>query len=207
MTFKFPKFWEFARNYLLDTFSDSLVDVTSTPIANPTAAIILGRTWDLPGILKRAFYELLRAQPDAPNSHPSDDGNEVAAHRLQGLEVDDIIRLSDTQKHLTAAWLTVLSLVTDKCPTKTPCAAARPTGGWSAIVGEDLVLQKFQYDPICGLDVLIRVDWTGSPAFCTQCAAARKAWLIKKKKQIWDNLDQWLSIPVIDEDQEDEGTN
>ncbi|KAJ7737819.1 hypothetical protein DFH07DRAFT_841914 [Mycena maculata] len=205
-TFKFLNYLEFTRQYLLDLFSEDLEDLTTTVFANPTDAIVLGRTWNLPGILKRAFYELLRAQPAAPSDADADEGAvpKDVVHRLRGLDLDDLIRLSDTQKFLTAAWLSVLSPAAekDKCPAKTPCGATRLTGGWSAIVGKDMLLQKFQYDPICGLNFLIEVQWATKHSFCDHCAAARKIALMKKRKEIWMDLDEWLDIPV-DEEEED----
>ncbi|KAJ7500217.1 hypothetical protein B0H11DRAFT_802666 [Mycena galericulata] len=190
-TFKFPKFVEFARQYLLNTFSDRLEDVTPQPIANPVAAIILGRAWKLPGILKRGFYELLRAPPEAsiPDLSDDEDGAPREVYLRRGLDVDDLIRILDTQKHLAAAWQSVLlSDVDHNCPSMTPCAPGRPTGGWTS-------LREYHCDPICGLNVLV----SARSGFCDQCVTARNAWLVGKKSEIWDDLDSWLNIPANDE--------
>ncbi|KAJ6576981.1 hypothetical protein DFH09DRAFT_1450608 [Mycena vulgaris] len=196
--FKFSKFLAFTRQYLLEMFSDDLRYLDFKTVPNPTAAVILGRQFNLPGILKRVFYELIRAQPEKPADWDGDDDT-APVHSLQGLDAVDLIRLMDAQKRIAAAWLTVLSPVGEKCPASNPCAAARRYVSWTVLIGGDQLLQKVKYDPICGLDALLWVQWVGH-GFCERCVATRKASFVAKKNEIWDNLDDWLNIRVEEDE-------
>ncbi|KAJ7036880.1 hypothetical protein C8F04DRAFT_1093726 [Mycena alexandri] len=197
-TFKFNKFVEFTRKYFLETFSEDLDKVDATLIPYAAAAVTLGRKWNIPGILKRAFYELLRAPPATTTANDEEaPGVPAVGDRLKGLEPADLTLLADAQKHLTAAWMTVfLRPDGTVCPAKTPCSATKRNGGWTAIAGKGKILQKFLLDPICGLDALTEVKWDEAHGFCGKCAAARNASFLKRKAQIWEDMDVWFRIPV-----------
>ncbi|KAJ7455120.1 hypothetical protein FB451DRAFT_1099431 [Mycena latifolia] len=199
-SFKFAKFLAFTRQYLLEMFSENLGHLDARVVPNPTAAIILGREWNLPRILKRAFYELIRTPPHDPTYLDGEDDT-AFAHHLQGLDVQDVIRLTDAQKHLTAAWLAALSPSGPPCPCMPSCAAAKRSGitNGAVLLGRDQLLQKFQYDPIRGLEALRGVRWIRTYAFCEACAGTRNASLRAKKEELWSDMDRWLDIPVDDE--------
>ncbi|KAJ6467517.1 hypothetical protein C8R47DRAFT_1056120 [Mycena vitilis] len=202
-TYKFHKFVQFTRQYLLDAFSDDLGAPMNAPIPNAVAAVVLGRTWKLPGILKRAFYELLRSQPEtAPR--PDDDEIHEGENPLEALEMADIIRLSDAQKHLTMMWLTVLPppLTASTCSAKPPCPATRYSGAWTTKISE--VVQGYRLDPLSGLDSLLAVHWTSVHGFCKSCARKQMLSFKTKKEEIWDGLDTWFAIPVDEEDDDEE---
>ncbi|KAJ7812715.1 hypothetical protein B0H14DRAFT_1451894 [Mycena olivaceomarginata] len=198
-TFKFHKFRQYTSRYLLEWFSDDVDELSSSVLPQPAAAVLLGRTWNLPGILKRAFYELLRTKPDEPPTR--DDETVNMSNRLQGWEMADITRLGEAQKHLTAAWLSVLTIATsDTC--KTPCPASKRTASSTAAIAE--VVLKYQLDPICGLDALMAGNWAPIHG-CKVCGIKRKSSFAKKKVQIWEDMDVWLAIPVEDEEEEEDG--
>ncbi|KAJ7096982.1 hypothetical protein C8R43DRAFT_853615, partial [Mycena crocata] len=194
--FKFEKFEKFTKKYLLDMFSNRLEDLTVDSVAYSATAVDLGRTWNLPGIIKRAMYELVRAPPEAPPpSNSSSDGDNDTSSPLESLEANDVIRLLNTQKHLSAEWLSVLTV--ERCPAKPHCTASNRSAGWSAIVGgkdRTNILHKFRYDPICGLDALIAVNWISTCSFCEACAGARRKALREKQVEIWRDLDRWFEI-------------
>ncbi|KAJ7735506.1 hypothetical protein B0H16DRAFT_1467130 [Mycena metata] len=197
-TFKFTKFFDFAHKYLLETFPDDLDKVDVTVIPHAAAAVTLGRKWNIPDILKHAFYELLRAPPATT---PTDDELTPGApvdERTKCLELADLALLSDAQKHLTAAWM-ALFLRPDgtTCPGKTPCSATKRSGGWTAIAGKGKVLQRSLQDPICHrLDALMEVKWDETYGSCEKCATAGNASFLSKKAQIWEDISVWFEIPV-----------
>ncbi|KAJ7852781.1 hypothetical protein B0H14DRAFT_2580721 [Mycena olivaceomarginata] len=178
---------------LLSAMEDAIV------LPQPAAAVLLGRTWNLPGILKRAFYELLRTKPDEPPTR--DDETVNMSNRLEGWEMADITRLGEAQKHLTAAWLSVLTIATsDTC--KMPCPASRRTASSTAAIAE--VVLKHQLDPICSLDALMAGNWASIHG-CKVCGMKQKSSFAKNKVQIWEDMDVWLAIPVEDEEEEEDG--
>ncbi|KAF8206918.1 hypothetical protein K438DRAFT_1533384, partial [Mycena galopus ATCC 62051] len=190
-TFKFHKFKEFASQSLLDWFSSNVGELNAGKVPYPAAAVVLGREWNLPGILKRAFYELLRTPPAEPTNE--DDKLPNGANRLDGWVVDDIIRLGETQKQLTTMWLTLLTPApaAETCPGKTPCLAFNRTAGWRVIAE---ILQQYRFDPICGLNALTTVKWARSHGFCQTCALNQTRSFEQKKTHIWEQLDVWLNI-------------
>ncbi|KAJ7082407.1 hypothetical protein B0H15DRAFT_852865 [Mycena belliarum] len=202
-TFKFSKFQAFARTYLLGQFSADIGNLTAIPVPNPTAAILLGRKWNLPGILKRAFYELLRSAPHDPDDEEEDEHGTAPAHRLEGLAVSDVIRLADAQKHLAAAWLAILpsGAQADGCPAKATCGAQKHGVRWAVLGGRDDLLQTFQRDPLRGIDALCKVRWAKMYGFCTTCAEEQKAALAARKEELWDEMDRWFAIPVESDDE------
>ncbi|KAF7335755.1 hypothetical protein MVEN_02231200 [Mycena venus] len=185
-TYKFHKFTQFARQYLLDLFSNDVNKLNRAAVPNPALAVHLGREWNLAGILKRAFYELIRAQPAGPRNGDDDGDDEIP----------------ETQKHLTTAWLSVFppAVTPERCPERKPCAATTRNGGWTAIVE---TLDKYQLDPICGLDALIAVKWVSDHGLCKKCTNSRKIFFVRKKLQLWRDMDTWLDIVVEEDDEED----
>lgn len=196
--FIFPKFYAFARKHLLVEFARDITKFRSTPIPNASAAVNLGRSWSLPGILKRAFYELARAEPEDLDDDRDGEGGLDSC--LLDLEPADIIRLASAQKRLAAAWISVFTppALHDQCPGRHPCPATRSAGVWPALTEQ--LLRKYQYDPICGLDALIAVRWKSVHGFCDKCASAQKRMFMGKKMQIWEDMDGWFNVPANDED-------
>lgn len=192
-TYKFHKFVLFTRDQcLLNWFSGDLDRLTPTLVANPASAVVLGRTWNLPQILKRAFYELLRSPCNSRER--KEDGTVNEANPLNGLDTADIIRLADSQKRLNGVWLTILPSGPpnpDICASKPPCVATRR--GTEVLVITEM-LQRFHLDVLCGLHTLMAVDWV-MYGFCMVCAQKQTILLASKRQQIWDDLDVWLDIP------------
>ncbi|KAJ6467518.1 hypothetical protein C8R47DRAFT_1201126 [Mycena vitilis] len=192
-TFKFHKFVQFTKQTLLQWYSDDLNTLNWTPVENPAAAVILGRTWDLPALLKRAFYELLRSQPEEP-PNPNDHGptNVDALHELKA---DDLVRLAQAQKRLAAAGLAIFpsASATDNCLARPPCAAIKAR---TTILQ---VLCDFRLDILCGLLALMGFNWA-TRGYCPSCAAKLVASFAEKRIHIWEDLDVWFDISIEDEE-------
>ncbi|KAJ6468244.1 hypothetical protein C8R45DRAFT_1170414 [Mycena sanguinolenta] len=196
-TFKFQKFKEYAQQYLLDLFSNDALKLDTTTVPHPAAAVVLGRDWNLPGILLRAFYELLRTQP-AQTINRNDD-EILEPEYLPGWDVADVIRLGETHKQVMTMWLTVLSpSPPGLCPAKTPCPATTQNAGLTTIAQ---VLQNYPLDPLCGLDALVAVDWESNHRFCQSCAQKRKKSFTFLKIKLWNRMRVWLEIPAREGDE------
>lgn len=186
-TFGFPKFADFARQFLAEEFPQNLHTVSTTPVHHSVAAAVLGRKYHFPQILKRAFYEIARSPP------PDDDT--PATISLNDLDPEDLILLANAQKHLSAAWLAVLSLSTLVCTSRPKCPSGTNNPVWAAVSADDgLLLHKYQNDPICGLSELIAVEWDSVHKFCDKCTAAKRKALLSHKWQIWMDMDEWFNI-------------
>ncbi|KAJ6566820.1 hypothetical protein B0H19DRAFT_1138646 [Mycena capillaripes] len=126
------------------------------------------------------------------------------ANPLEGLDTSDIIRLSDAQKRLNVVWLTMLSpsalFSEDTCPAETPCGASKRGVAWLRMVE---ALRRYHFDPLCGLGALMTTNWT-LYGFCLVCAQKQTKSLASKRQQIWEDLDDWLKIPVGEEKDDEE---
>ncbi|KAJ6468245.1 hypothetical protein C8R45DRAFT_1018022, partial [Mycena sanguinolenta] len=198
-TFKFHKFKKFAKQSLLDMFSSDLNYIGSTVVPSPAAAVLLGRDWNLPGILKRAFYEILRTQPADSVSNGNDDGTESEANPLEEWGAADIIRLGETQKRFMNEWLTLLTPFISPATCKVKPACSTRSAGRKVIAE---VLGKYRLDPICGLNALIMKNWVKAHDFCKVCEVDQSKSFLDKRTHLWEDMDIWLGIPE-DDDEED----
>ncbi|KAK7055691.1 hypothetical protein R3P38DRAFT_2848556 [Favolaschia claudopus] len=196
---KFPKFEAFATDELLRLFSDDLEGVTTNPVPHPEEAVELGCGWNVPRILKRAFYEILRTAPASP-----DEGDDEASNNgqtdpewLDGWDKRDILRLSEAQKHIAVAWFSVLvdPKLSASCHIK-DCGSSR-RGATMKLIGD--TMQKYPLDPICGLKALNDVRWSSHQSFCKSCATRQRKLFTDKRSQIWNDLDIWFDIPDEEE--------
>ncbi|KAJ7352175.1 hypothetical protein DFH08DRAFT_934656 [Mycena albidolilacea] len=191
-TFKFHKFRQYTSRYLLEWFSDDVDELSSSVLPQPAAAVLLGRTWNLPGILKRAFYELLRTKPDEPPTR--DDETVNMSNRLEGWEMVDITRLGEAQKHLTAAWLSVLTTANSDTVEANRKLDSSHCRGRAQISARSNLRPRCPNGGELGIDPRLQGLWY-----------QQKSSFAKKKVQIWEDMDVWLAIPVEDEEEEKGG--
>nr|GAT60872.1 predicted protein [Mycena chlorophos] len=201
-------FEQYAQKYIENIYSDDLADLGSDTVPNPVAAIVLGRKWGLPRILKRAFYELLRSttiaelllgQPGNPEESDMDD--ESPSQETDRLPRRDVICLLEAQKRLSVAWMAVLA----DCPLDCSCMTrAFMRKAWLSIVQEIVVVPSRQDDEaypaaldiFLGLDKLVAAMGTSEKRnkFCCSCISKRRAAFQKTKEGLWESLDEWLDI-------------
>ncbi|KAF7327567.1 hypothetical protein MKEN_00335700 [Mycena kentingensis (nom. inval.)] len=216
----FRRFEDYAAEVINDLFSDKLENLTSSPAPNPIDAILLAREWNIPHILKRAFYELLRAPTVAdfeeldPDSESPDttlvQDKLVESTGLGRLGTDDLVRLVDVQKRLSAAWTSALWNVSLDCTVVgVPCSQGHSGARrmWWQIV-DDVVVQpaaqrdgrhKDALDVFLGFDKLVDAMGSSGPdasrkKFCQGCIKKRRALFEDKKKKLWEGMDEWLKI-------------
>ncbi|TFK65530.1 hypothetical protein BDN72DRAFT_962445 [Pluteus cervinus] len=180
--FRFRKILDFAVTYLEGMFSEDMKAVTKEPlpVTHATEVILLGRDWNLPQLLKRAFYELARAP-----------GTEV--HHINLLDKDDLALLINLQKHLAKAWLRILAFYRPSCSNSPACRTSRCTLSMT-----DKIVQNYRLDPIVGLDELRGLDWKRWK-LCSACVNHRVKWLEQETAKLWDNMDGWLNLNPIAE--------
>ncbi|TFK65527.1 hypothetical protein BDN72DRAFT_193469 [Pluteus cervinus] len=149
--FQFEKLLEYATHFLEEVFPSDVGKVSKLPIpiADATEAILLGRNWDLPQLLKRAFYELARAPP---SETPIPKESRYATM----LEKDDLLLVNNLQKYLTAAWHRIL-MSFPKAECNPDCTTTRKGFSYNSPV-----VQNHHFDPIWGLTQLRTMDWRPS---------------------------------------------
>ncbi|KAF8646895.1 hypothetical protein AX16_007060 [Volvariella volvacea WC 439] len=143
-------------------------------------------------------------------SGKEDDGDDFKDPAVYSLSSRDLVILLNAQKKLTAAWISILALRPLQCPSaSSSCSSNRASKSWSVIYGissdnnqsqnGDLgdpgssFAQKYQLDPICGLNKLIKLDWR-KKGYCMACANARVASLKEERAELWEDLDSWFGL-------------
>lgn len=188
--FHFRKYLAFATAFLEAEFSDKLEDIRPIHQSHAAEAVVLGRDWNLPRILKCAFYELVRA---SFFESEDDSAEEVTNdHPVHTVEPSDLVRLVNLQKRLALAWASVVNLPHIKCNQTPPCASSKLSKSWEAVHGSGIA-QRYYLDPIYGITKLLELDWK-KKGYCTHCQGIRSRWLIGQQARIWDDIDTWLGL-------------
>lgn len=214
----FPKFRHWAIMYLENMWSDDLDDLRATSrLPDATEAVILGRNYDVPSILKRAFYELLRSggfalkdELDPETKHHTDSKNWKDDKSDILISRADLRRLIVVREKLTSAWI----LATASAPKFPECSLSEKHGskekgssspdgcssasakrsGWTRVVHESGMFEKYLYDPICGLDALCDIPWMKQEHYCKECFSARRNAWDKQREALWSDLGSWLAL-------------
>lgn len=191
----FPSFRE-AAYYVLEELWPSKLSAYCRDDTNEYAAdtIILAKQYDVPGVLKRAYYELLRSA-----QFEQYDGETL-------LSAEELRLLLKTRKHLCDTWacLTSFPYIWDVCQTsrkvdKLACPApSRRKTSWYKLVHESGLAWNWVLDPIGGLDALQNADWK-TEKMCDECLEKIKSEWAEQKENVWNQLDEWLEL---DGDQE-----
>ncbi|KAF7337223.1 hypothetical protein MSAN_02274700 [Mycena sanguinolenta] len=209
----FPDFRDWAVRILEDTWSPVLADLSRKTIPHATEAVLLARSFDVPTILKRALYELVRLVGYGQTDR-------------DGVSNQDYRALVKAREQLTAAWWQTmmpyspnLMLCASASPPADPAApapAADPAApapaadpvvptrprctttdpfksaqAYQKLVQEPGIADDYLYDPLCGLQVLIDADWAGE-GYCDGCVKRRREMWVNKREKLWENLDIWL---------------
>lgn len=180
--------------------------------------IVLARTCGLPSLLKRAFYELLRA-PGLGQSVDEEfllDGDEETRRRKK-VGKTDLVRLIRTREELASQWARGAALPPD--PRNFPCSASATVSEegrrcaeatsqavfhWREMVINADLYTEYMNDPVEGLERLIELGWE-EKGFCKACADGWRASWRRQREKIWANLDLWLELPQKESEEEEGG--
>jgi hypothetical protein len=165
---------------------DNLDAVSAKRLPYALETIALARECNVPGPLKRAFYELLRT-PEF-----------FSAEGFRALSLVDIHCLHRARNRLVSSW----TAATISPPTSFTCSNHPLTDThkaiWYAAVLQSGIFQDYLYDPICGLDeVLLGINWDeelNSTLSCETCNKGRRETWLKQKVELWKKLDGWLEL-------------
>ncbi|KAJ7279345.1 hypothetical protein C8J57DRAFT_1502007 [Mycena rebaudengoi] len=196
---KFPMFRDWAMQSIQKMWCSSLASLTTEVIPHATETAILGRAWDVSGVLKRALYELLRTSESTPYE--------------RRLLPADIICLVNAREELDLIWLAATSFdvfstshdsdsndaaVDSSMPRCPPMKYAT----YKNLVHDTSLFQNYRFDVICGLQMLIQIDWESETAdsegrgWCSSCASKiREHWQMEREKT-WEKLDRLFRLEL-----------
>jgi hypothetical protein len=180
----FPAFGAASIKHIEGLFSPHVWDVPSACIGSSMAmeVVLLGQTYDLPDIMKRAYYELLRSS------------GQSITDQSQQLSAKDQHRIATVRAKLAHFWVDcAVSHPSDfVCSSEVKCKAETDgqTIHYKLVLASGL-FKKFIHDPIGGLRVLMRVGWEDE-GFCTICVNRKVAMCHSARNELWCQLDGWL---------------
>lgn len=190
----FDKYKTWAQRYLTDMWSTSLSQLSVTRIPHAIESLALARECDVPAILKRVFYELVRS----PNF-----GQQPGRPRLSCADLDV---LSTARKELTACWLDTIATPFASIDRPAACApectmrdTARAEVACTKLIHDSKVCRAFVWDPVCGLQALAELGWAGVGFFpeCVELLRTSMAWRTKRE-EVWEKLDGMFCLTAYD---------
>jgi hypothetical protein len=191
-TLQFPAFRAFALRYFESRWSTRLEDLTAEPLPRAQETLVLGHKYDMPGVTKRALYDVVRM----PNFGLSAGREREAGAADEGDDrrKDDILTLTDlrllvkARTILTEMWH--YAIQHHHSSAKASC----PHVGRSALptaVFQSGLFQEYQYDPICGLEKLAQARWDVLP---DECMEAQREFWETTREVLWKDLETWFEL-------------
>ncbi|KAJ6555344.1 hypothetical protein DFH09DRAFT_1365723 [Mycena vulgaris] len=195
----FADFRDWAIRLLEDKWSPSISDLSPTPIGHATESVILARACEVPTILKRSMYELVRLSGYGQTER-------------EGVSARDFRALVKAREELTSSWLMTMSPYSPELihcasiaaadpfaaapPPAVPCTTLDPLQSNKAhhkLVRESGIAEDYLYDPLCGLQALIDADWAAEE-YCVECVRLRREVWANRREKVWDNLNIWFGL-------------
>ncbi|KAH7921968.1 hypothetical protein BV22DRAFT_691791 [Leucogyrophana mollusca] len=178
----FDSYYDIAEQRLNKLWSSRLEDVLQEPLSDAATTVSLARYYELPDVLKRALYELVRMDEGKLYAHG--DGG------LDELESADQRCVIKAREALSVAWMkNVTQLPSSRCPLEVSSCTFHRSPSWKRLVFESGVFLKYMHDPIVGLRVLIEQNWTGA-GWCADCVKKMKQTWGAERGRIWGSLDR-----------------
>lgn len=200
---QFSSLEDFASRTLLKMWPGDLGKLTVARIKHASETIVLARDCNIPELLKRAFYELLRKARLGEDEDADADDPDTARTQIAR---QDLARLIKTREELVSRWIFTAGSPPDiVCPLASVdppsdesarCLQARANNlvNWHEAVKKTL-FEECLYDPLIGLQRLAEIQWEDL-GYCRGCVKAwRDSWLAQKEK-LWQQLDIWLGLPA-----------
>lgn len=192
-------FEQWAREIVTDTWSDDLHELGSKipQGADLVEVLNLGRSFALPGLVKRVMYELLKDEVFMQQSDDADDGDSNFTAKLS---LDDVLVLTSARAKLQLRWIreTVkFPRAQMKVPCLPSCIFCRKGGAGSAhqkLVANCGMQEAYLNDVLAGFDALAKLPWAEEDGFCCRCAPVMAGLWRKAKVQIWEECDKLFGV-------------
>ncbi|KAF6748853.1 hypothetical protein DFP72DRAFT_554691 [Ephemerocybe angulata] len=192
-------FEQWAREIVTDAWSDDLHELGSKipQGADLVEVLNLGRSFALPGVVKRVMYELLK---DEVFMQRSDDGDEGGSNPNGRLLLEDVLLLTSARAKLQLRWIreTVkFPRAQMKVPCLPSCIFCRKGGaGWAhqKLVVDGGMQEAYLNDVLAGFEALAKLPWAEEDGFCCRCAPIMAGLWRKARVQIWEECDELFGV-------------
>lgn len=205
--YDFTSMRDWAVKQLEEMWPNTLASVTPMRKLFAAETLKLARDCEVPTVLKRVLYELVRrggfGLPDV-----EDDIEDCEDER--NITFADSRTLISAREHLVQEWVLLAA-----------CAPARlcnveeqhhnDPSTWARLVHKKGIFEERMYDPLVGLGVLANIRFQGSPYpegaevgvlgigwkksnWCPTCAPLMVKSFMTARQKIWEKLDIWFGI-------------
>ncbi|KAF9234955.1 hypothetical protein BU15DRAFT_78503 [Melanogaster broomeanus] len=197
---RFDRSRALAIKFLEAEWASSLATVKPEKKEGAMDVAVLGRKCGVNSVLIRAFYELARSNGGyglLSNREETDSvrgtmGEEKAV--LERISKADLALNDRVREHLVLAWAQTAARLSPPCNdhTSTECpSVAAQREAWECCVHDSGVYQAFLFDPICGLQALIDIDWEQA-GWCQECVRVRREAWSQEREKLWE----WLGTQL-----------
>ncbi|KAF9234954.1 hypothetical protein BU15DRAFT_51974 [Melanogaster broomeanus] len=210
---QFTHYRAVAIKFLEEEWSTSLDDITEEYKPGALEVAALGRKCGVPGVLKRAFYEMTRRSGyglggDDECMEVDSEGEEVVEGKEEITRSDERL-IERLREHLVLAWAQNTARLDPsfKCPYQAKRGSGKATQihspkctsmnakreAWDRLVHESGIYQDYLFDPIAGLQRLLEIDWEAE-GWCEECVRMRKEAWSKARQRLWDRVNVWMGV-------------
>ncbi|KAF8335233.1 hypothetical protein F5887DRAFT_892062 [Amanita rubescens] len=213
----FDQFREFAISCLEHKYPNRLNKLTTKRVEYAASTVQLARQCNVNSVLKRALYELVRAEGFKQETEPNtDDYEEAVYNQSEALTIFDYSLLVHAREQLTTFWFGKIfpPPAINGCQNHTYSACAANWGKspsiYKKLVLDSKIFERYRYDPICGLDAISNAPWCrgetwpstygqGLPIIendhlCHACAQKWRSSWREEKSMLWNKLDTWFEL-------------
>jgi hypothetical protein len=197
----FPDFATWARRSLEETWPSSIGSLSTTyTSAFAIETVILARDRQVPDIIKRAMYELVRTQ-DFLREFRQRGEDAISKSSSQALSLSEFTAIVEVRELFSSLWTSFALGPMDPsqycqpsastAPSSSRCAAGNPTSHLithAKLVHTSGILEAYQLDPISGLQALIDAPWK-EEGICAECVSSWKDVWGKARLEIWTELE------------------
>ncbi|KAI0314817.1 hypothetical protein OF83DRAFT_409971 [Amylostereum chailletii] len=178
------------RQWALKTIKAIWAPDTSAVILNPLShadavdAILFARLCNIPQIMKRALYEIVRS--------PQYDARIV--YLQNALSSDDMFLALHLRSRLSDSWLSEMQAppVQMLCTHCTFAPGASPKAlstFWTERVQKSGLLLEYRHDPISGIDAVVKSLNLAQEGLCARCFENVKEWVRGRQDAWWTMID------------------
>ncbi|KAJ7226822.1 hypothetical protein GGX14DRAFT_347395 [Mycena pura] len=205
---KFTRFRDWAQRSFQDMWPPSLSALSIAVVPHATEAVILGRSWGLPSILKRALYELLRTPGFGQNKEYEVQSRPKASTSAR-LQPADIMCLVRARECLDVVWYAATSFDVFSQPRgharewERRCTSVKYET-YKRLVHDTGLFVTYRFDVLCGLETLAQIDWDNESApdeeVCPLCASRMRERWHMDREQAWETLDVLFRLMNLNDD-------
>ncbi|KAF6750219.1 hypothetical protein DFP72DRAFT_911378 [Ephemerocybe angulata] len=205
----FRSFEAWAKRVVIESWSSGPTGTRHPCGVNAATALALGRQFEMPALVERVMYQLMKENEFGLTLGDTDD--EDRKPRMGGAEAADLSRedrgqLAGVQSWLRERWMEETSRIPmDFLPCEGPpkLASGKRCVGKRAMAAHDVFRRvvvdtefrrEWRNDVVGGFEALGKIRWKAEGGFCMHCVDRLKEMWQEKGEAVWENCVNLLRI-------------